>query len=309
MSAGIPLRLENLSRETQLIILYQGDLPISALRHLRETSQNLKSVVDEFVRHELIRLKNQGPSFIRDFLATQESVTKESVTSDNAWKILGLFKQTYPSLTLTMSIEEACQQLLDQATLELKNELVLQDAGAFADLALQQTAEQIRTWFSNPINNPLLQNVTGLNLCRKGLSLIPSELRFLSNLQLLDLSENNIKSIDPETFANLQNLELLQLDQNQIISIDPQTFANLSNLLQLNLNQNQLTALDPQTFAKLTNLRSLSLDQNQLTAIDPGTFSNLQDLRELDLQMNPMTAAGPIDRASLGLAEGVRVNL
>ena len=240
MTAGIPLGLENLSLETQLNILNQGDLPIRDLRHLRETSQNLKLVVDDFVRGKLIRLKNQGPSFIRDFLAT-----KESVTSDNAWTILGLFKQTYPSLTLTMSIEKACQQLLDQATLQLKNALVLQNPGAFADLALQQTAEEIRTWFSNPINHPLLQNVRWLSLSGRGLSLIPSELRFLSNLKWLFLHANQLTAIAPQTFANLRILQRLELGQNQLTAIAPQTFANLSNLLELNLQMNPMTAAGP----------------------------------------------------------------
>ena len=108
------------------------------------------------------------------------------------------------------------KSLNDQATLKLKDALVLQDAGAFADLASQQTAEEIRTWFSNPINHPLLQNVIELNLRGRGLSLIPSELRFLSNLRSLYLDRNQIISIAPEAFANLPNLQRLLLTNNQI---------------------------------------------------------------------------------------------
>jgi len=121
-----------------------------------------------------------------------------------------------------MSIQKASQQLpLDQATLQLKNALVLQDAGAFADLQLQQTAEQIRTWFSNPINHPRLQNVTGLNLEGRGLSVIPSELRFLPNLRWLFLDQNQLTALDPQTFANLPNLRWLYLRNNPMTAAGP----------------------------------------------------------------------------------------
>ena len=297
MSTETQLRLENLPLETHFDILDQG-LPIKDLRDLRGTSKELRLSVDEFVRHELIRLKTQGPSTLSDFLATQESVT-----SDNAWTILGLFKQTYPSLPLNLSIEKALQdlnrQLLDQATLQLKNALVLQNPGAFADLQLQQTAEQIRTWFSNPINHPRLQNVTGLNLSGRGLSLIPSELRFLSNLQWLNLSQNQIISIASEAFANLPNLQELSLDYNKISEIDPQTFANLPNLNRLFLRQNQLTAIDSQTFTNVPNLQLLNLAQNQLSVIDPQTFANLPNLQFLSLQDNQLTEIGPQTFANL----------
>jgi hypothetical protein len=71
MSAGIQLSLESLPLETRLNILNQRDFPIGDLRHLRGTSKDLRLAVNEFVRHELIRLKTQGPSTLSDFLATQ----------------------------------------------------------------------------------------------------------------------------------------------------------------------------------------------------------------------------------------------
>jgi hypothetical protein len=304
MSVGIQLSLESLSLETRLNVLNQG-LPIKDLRHLRGTSRDLRLAVDDFVRGKLIRLKTQGPSTLSDFLATQQPVT-----SNNAWRILGLLKQTYPSLPLNISIEKALQDLnrqLDQATIALKNALVLQDAGAFSDLALKQTAEQIRNWFSNPINHPLLQNVTELNLEGRGLSLIPSELSFLSNLERLSLSQNQITKIPPQTFATLPNLKCLSLRKNQLTAIDSQTFTNLSNLVELDLEINQLTEIKPETFSNLVNLQHLYLRKNQLRAIALNTFANLANLRWLFLRNNPMTAAGPIDRASLGLRQGVRL--
>jgi hypothetical protein len=206
-------------------------------------SGNRISEVNEFVRREFARLRTQGPSFIGDFLATQEGL----VTSANAWTILGLFRKAYPSLRTDMSIERACQEFqgqTDQATFALKNALVLQNPQDFANLALQQTAEEIRNWLANPANHPLLQGVQELNLSGRGLSLVPKELRFLSNLQRLSLSQNQISEVDSETFRTLLHLNTLEIDENKIKAIDYQAFASLRNLRWLNLMGNQIPPSD-----------------------------------------------------------------
>jgi Leucine-rich repeat (LRR) protein len=66
-----------------------------------------------------------------------------------------------------------------------------------------------------------LQGVQELNLGGRGLSLVPSELRFLSNLRELYLGNNQLTSIDPQTFANLINLEWLSLRANPITAAGP----------------------------------------------------------------------------------------
>jgi hypothetical protein len=280
--------------------IFSQDLSIGALSNLRQTSKNFRLIVNEFVRRELKKLLTQGPSFARAFLATEEPLTKDN--ADKAWRILGLFKKAYPSLSKDMSIEKACKQLndqLDQATIALKDALVESSPQVFADLRSKQTPEQIREWFANPINLPLLQGVQELNLEGRGLSLVPSELRFLSNLQWLNLGNNQLTSIDPQTFANLPNLEYLYLDHNQLTAIDPQTFTNLPNLQQLYLHQNQLKAIAPQTFANLQNLQVLDLNGNQLTSIAPQTFANLANLRWLFLGQNQLTSVAPQTFANL----------
>jgi len=240
MTAGIRERELKRSSWVTPIPIFQNT-SIHQLFGLYESGNRI-SEINEFLRREFARLRTQGPSFMRDFLATQKPVT-----SDNAWTILSLFRTAYPSLRTDISIQWACQELqgqTDQATLALKNALVLQNPGAFADLQLQQTAEQIRTWFANPLNLPLLQGVTELNLRGTGLSLVPKELRFLSSLQRLSLSQNQISKIDSETFRTLVNLNTLDIDENKIKAIDYQAFANLRNLRWLNFMGNQIHPFD-----------------------------------------------------------------
>jgi|GEM_PF-2045054 len=294
-----PLIIHLLPLETRLNILNQG-LPIKDLRHLRGTSKELRLAVDEFVRHELIRLKTQGPSYLSDFLATQESVT-----SANAWTILGLFKQTHPSLHLNMSIEKACQQLpLDQATLELKNELVLQDAGAFENLQLQETAEEIRNWFSNPINHPLLQ-ISNLVLEERGIRSTPQDLHLFSRLKKLNLNHNKITASTLQTFANLTDLTSLSLHKNEITSIPPQLFDNLINLTQLSLSSNQMTSIPPKAFSNLSNLKLLTLSRNKISVINSESFEGLTHLESLFLCNNQIEAIDQSTFARLPLLKNL----
>jgi hypothetical protein len=289
MAAGINLKgLERLPNEMKFIILSQ-DLSIGALSNLRRTSKDLRSTVDQFVKDELEKLSTKGPSFARAFLATQEARTK-----DNAWAILGLFKRAYPSLPLNMSIEKASQQLaMDQATIALKDALVEENPQDFADLGSKQTAEQIREWFENPINLPLLQGVTVLDLGGRGLSLVPSELRFLSNLSSLYLHQNQITVIDPQTFANLQNLMHLNLNENSISGFNPETFANLTRLVSLSLYKNKIASLPPGLFDKLINLHRLTLASNEITSIPPRLFCKLAQLDQLSFSRNKITVLDP----------------
>lgn len=69
-------------------------------------------------------------------------------------------------------------------------------------------------------------------------------------------------------FPNLLILQEINLSNNQIQSIDPQTFRNLPELQNLWLDINQIQTIDPHTFQNLPNLESLWLDINQIQNID-----------------------------------------
>ena len=52
----------------------------------------------------------------------------------------------------------------------------------------------------------------------------------LINLQNINLKNNEIQTIDPETFKGLTALESINLNNNEIQAIDPETFRGLNNL-------------------------------------------------------------------------------
>src|SRR3990172_7829151 len=92
----------------------------------------------------------------------------------------------------------------------------------------------------------------------------------LTNLQQLDLRQNQITEIPPE-IGQLSNLQKLILDGNRITEI-PLEIGQLSNLHWLDItgdpdyNGKKFTEIPP-IITQLTNLQVLILDNNQITKI------------------------------------------
>ena len=116
------------------------------------------------------------------------------------------------------------------------------------------------------------------------LTKIPNKVFYLSQLEELDLSDNQLKTV-PETIGNLTNLTHLYLNGNGLTTV-PETIGNLTNLTHLYLNGNGLTTV-PETIGNLTNLTHLYLSSNQLKTV-PETIGNLTNLTHLYLSSNQL---------------------
>jgi len=88
-------------------------------------------------------------------------------------------------------------------------------------------------------------------------------LRYMVNLTLLNLNDNQISDISP--LAGLMNLESLYLSYNQINDIS--LLGGLTNLTLLFLFDNQISDITP--LSRLTNLTYLGLSDNQITDWSP----------------------------------------
>ena len=92
----------------------------------------------------------------------------------------------------------------------------------------------------------------------------------------IDLTQYDIDSIDPNTFAQLVNLNELYLGNNLINNIDnASTFDSLINLRVLSLSNNQLVSLNQNIFYGLTNLESVYLDRNPISLKQPSYVISL----------------------------------
>lgn len=116
------------------------------------------------------------------------------------------------------------------------------------------------------------------------------------NLERIDLSQNMISIVQPETFMNLVSLRDLNLSYNQLHNnsfnrngID--WIDGIESLKSLDLSNNQIFYYDVmpyQAFSGLVNLETLVLKSNMIT-IDYGAFASNRMLKTLDFSYNSMT--------------------
>ena len=110
----------------------------------------------------------------------------------------------------------------------------------------------------------------------------------MSCLKKLDLSSNQLMCINKKTFEGLDNLEVLNLNDEWISSIEDNSFAHMSRLISLDLTYNNLRRVNEKTFAGLNNLEWLSLSYNPLTLyhVNFNTFEHMPNLKELKILTN-----------------------
>uniref|UniRef100_A0A1A9YUK8 Uncharacterized protein n=1 Tax=Glossina morsitans morsitans TaxID=37546 RepID=A0A1A9YUK8_GLOMM len=98
-------------------------------------------------------------------------------------------------------------------------------------------------------------------------------------------------------FQRLTKLRILQLTDNQIHTIEKGTFQDLISLEQLDLSHNAIATIGRRLFKGAHSLRSLQLDYNQITCMDEHAFKGLVELevfgltrlRALRLSDNPFS--------------------
>ena len=147
-----------------------------------------------------------------------------------------------------------------------------------------------------------------LNLMNNNLSKVPSALSELTELEVLDLSFNqlkqvtginklkNLKQLDlsanklnefPESVCELEKLEVLSVMYNNL-KVLPNSVCKLKRLWGLNLSDNKLSSL-PNDFAELEELVSLFLNNNELRVL-PNSVCKMKELRWLNLSDNNLSS-------------------
>ncbi|KAA3471888.1 LRR receptor-like serine/threonine-protein kinase GSO2 isoform X3 [Gossypium australe] len=126
---------------------------------------------------------------------------------------------------------------------------------------------------------------------------ILSKLKSLKNLKTLDLSFNGMRSLrhfEDEKLQPMMSLEVLDLDGNQLKNNDLIYLKGLSSLKSLIISQNELEgSIDITELKSLTNLKTLDLSGNRIESLkhfqDGERPLNLTNLKELNLDSNSFT--------------------
>lgn len=107
----------------------------------------------------------------------------------------------------------------------------------------------------------------------------------------LDLSYNNVTTIESEAFEGNIYLEYLVLKGNNLHSLDSQWFKNVINLRSINLAENHFTQLKNGCFNALRNNRiSINLAYNNIVIIEEDVFSGFINVDSLLLQKNNLSS-------------------
>ncbi|GFR91879.1 leucine Rich Repeat family protein [Elysia marginata] len=131
-----------------------------------------------------------------------------------------------------------------------------------------------------------------LYLCNNKIKDIGGKFKFLSDLQFLDLSGNNLESLERSSLQGLIKLKYLDLRKNDITHISDDAFTDTKFLCDLYLDGNRITSLGwilrlPNKHS-LGSLYQLKVGQNQLTTVPPDLFIVFPGLNILYLSGNPL---------------------
>ena len=121
-------------------------------------------------------------------------------------------------------------------------------------------------------------------------SLEGNSLNLLTSLRYLNLSHNSIRTIHPEAFMTIGNLQILDLSYNKIVHLNPQTFIYNRHLTWVCLSMNEMFEFTEEDSLYLPNLLVLYLSHCGIQHVPPDAFQNFQDLEELHLNNNNISS-------------------
>lgn len=127
----------------------------------------------------------------------------------------------------------------------------------------------------------------GLDLSRMGIAHVSTTaFHNLEDLEVLQLSHNNITLLEGPMFANLAKLEYLSLHNNNIRRLLPGSFDNLKGLVRLDLWYNKIERIEEASFCGLNSLLNFDLFGNHIVHVHANAFDGLSALKVLSLRNN-----------------------
>ncbi|XP_005101868.1 toll-like receptor Tollo [Aplysia californica] len=126
-----------------------------------------------------------------------------------------------------------------------------------------------------------------LNMSHNVLKTIPA-LSKLRDLEIVDISYNNISYLDPETFIGLKELSHVYMDHNNLTSLPVKLFQGCDKVIHLNLSHNSIQRLDELLFSSTLSVDVIDFSYNEITDVTR-VFSGLKRLNSLNLAHNKIT--------------------
>ncbi|XP_068623216.1 uncharacterized protein [Battus philenor] len=118
------------------------------------------------------------------------------------------------------------------------------------------------------------------------LRVVPANLS--NDIQILDLSNNNLHQLPQEAFkrVGLSNLKKLFLKECNIAVVHKAAFLTLAIMIELDMSKNLIRYLHPDTFKGTEKLRLINLNNNYIDKLEDGLFRNLKFLQKVEMSNN-----------------------
>ncbi len=167
----------------------------------------------------------------------------------------------------------------------------------FFNIKTEQLTEKIRKYLSgigvetDIIRQQELSKVKEIDLSQHFLNNREAigGLKYITGLEVLNLSENELENSDIASLAEIKNLTRLDLSHNKITDVG--VLKNNLKLQELDLSYNCLDTTDNKnsimSLNRLSKLQKLNLENNKINDISP--ISNLTDITDLNLNSNKIT--------------------
>ena len=157
-----------------------------------------------------------------------------------------------------------------------------------------QTSYSMTNTSNTDIDLSTFKNCTGATYVNVSHNLISSlkndTFYLLWNIEILDLSYNNLTVIQPGTFRNLRQLVYLYITNNKLATLPLDFFVNKLRLIKVDLSYNNISDLPLPVFKhNLPSIRDVILHHNNLTAFEPWAIAyenEYQVIRYFDLRFN-----------------------
>ena len=129
---------------------------------------------------------------------------------------------------------------------------------------------------------------------------ITKDIRNCTQLQYLDLGNNNFSSLIPD-FSSLTQLKFLYLQFSGYFGVFPwNSFTKITTLVELNIGDNPFDITPfPKQILQLKNLNVLLLYNCSISGQIPSEIGNLTDLIDLELSQNFLSGSIPLEISNL----------